>query len=78
MFGIENIFGNKRQEEPKNEAEEVSTEKKEESEEEMDKREVGLSQKTKEQLSARHALNPDGTVHIPADETFGNDQERAA
>lgn len=80
MFGIENIFGNKKTEEPKNEVEEtpIEPEENEEPEEEVDKREIGLSKETKEQLSARRALNPDGTVHIPADEAFGNDQERAA
>lgn len=80
MFGIENIFGNKKTEEPKNEAEETPTkpEESEEEPEEVDKREIGLSQGTKEAISARRTLNPDGTVHITADEAFENNQERAA
>jgi len=84
MFeGIKNMFVGEKSEKPKNEVEEVSTEEttdEEQVEEIMDKREIGLSQETKEQLSARRTLNLDGTVHVLADEKekFGNDQERAA
>jgi len=80
MFeGIKNMFGGEKQEEPNNEAEGVSTEEKNaEDEEAVDKRDIGLSQETKERLSARRTLNPDGTLHVPTDEAFGNNQERAA
>lgn len=80
MFeGIKNMFVGGKPEEPKNQVEETPIEQEEKkSEEEVNKREIGLSQETKKQLSARHALNPDGTVRIPADEAFENNQERAA
>ncbi len=82
MFGLENIFGNKKPEEAKNEsAKEVSTEESIEErqpEETIDKKGIGLSPETKERISAKRVLNPDGTVRVPTDETFENDQERAA